>query len=178
MIHTSVFQADYKQLSNAELPSLAADREDLVDDAAMPLDCELARRGLQQDDAKRFKRNLKRIDARDNVGQIGLSSRGIGKQFLGAFRYSTNPEQGLEEFDSTLWTFILFFPVIPLYTVRIRRKICNRSIFWAFADKRFTALDLTSPDLVQVCLTYICAGVAAYVLFHLLIFLLDALILR
>jgi hypothetical protein len=165
-------------MSDGELLCLAADRQDLLVDAVIALDHELAKRGLRQVEAKRFKRNAERIAARDVVGRVGLSLHGIGKQFIGASQYVSNPQTGFEEFNSTLWVFFSFFPILPLSTVRIRRKLRGRSIFWAFGSKDFTPLGANSPDFMHVAVTYLGAAAAAYGVLRLLLFLLDSIILR
>jgi len=107
------FQANYQHMSDEELLCVAADRGELVEDAVIALDAELAKRGLRQGQAQKFRRSVERVKARDYVGNTGLSYRGSGKQFLGASNYTTDNESRLEEFDSTLWAFFAFLPVLP-----------------------------------------------------------------
>ena len=153
--------------------AIAADRQDLVDEAIDALDAELVKRGLRQVDAPKFKRNIDRIEARDTVGHVGLSSRGFGKQFLGASNYSADPTGRFEEFDSTLWAFFSFLPILPLSTIRIRRRLKGKSIFWSFGGSDFTALELEGINFGHVVLTYVGAAASAYLTVRLLLFLLN-----
>ena len=178
MNSTTEFQSDYGLMSDEEFLCLAADRQNLLDQAATALDSELVKRGLRQAQGVTFKRNVDRLAARDTVGRVGLSFRGIGKQFVGASNYIANPQTGFEEFDSTLWVFFSFLPILPLSTVRIRRRLRGRSVFWSFGGKDFTALELKGIDFGHVVVTYVGAAVAAYASLRLFLFLLDSLILR
>jgi hypothetical protein len=172
----ATFEANYDNLTNEELLRIAADREELVEEAAAALDAELQKRGLRQGQAQKFKRNLQRIEARDTVGRLGLSFRGIGKQFLGASNYVADNVNQFEEFDSTLWGFVLYLPVLPLSTVRIRRRLRGKSLFWSFGATDFTTMELRGLNIGQVALTYIGAAVTAYLAFRVLLFLLSTLL--
>jgi hypothetical protein len=171
----STFEANYQGLTNEELLRIAADRDELVEDAAAALDIELQKRGLRHGQAQKFKRNLRRIEARDTVGRLGFSARGIGKQFLGMSNYVADNLNELEEFDSTLWAFIMFLPVFPISTVRIRRRLRGKSYFWSFGGTDFTTMELRGLDFGQVVLTYIGAAITAYLAFQVLVLLLSTL---
>jgi len=158
--------------------AIVADRQDLDDAAIDVLDAELVRRGLRQADAAKFRKKVDRIEARDTVGQVGLSSRGLGKQFLGASNYSADAQPGFEEFDSTLWIFAWFLPILPISTVRIRRRAEGKSIFWSFGGSGFIALELKGINFGHVALTYVGAATCAYLGIRLLLFVLESLFLR
>jgi len=70
---TTDFHSQYAAMADEELLSVAADRQDLVEEAAFTLDAEMRQRGLNYEQARTFKRNLDRINARD-------SARGRAKQ--------------------------------------------------------------------------------------------------
>lgn len=167
------FEANYGNLTNEELLRIAADRDELVEEAAAALDAELQKRGLGQGQAQRFKRSLQRIEARDTVGRLGLSFRGIGKQFFGVSNYVADNVKQFEEFDSTLWVVILYLPIFPLSTVRIRRRLRGKSVFWSFGATDFTTMELRGLNFGQVALTYIGAAITAYLAFQTLLLLLS-----
>jgi len=178
-VDTAEFQASYEQMSNEELLCVAADRKDLLEEAGVALDAELVKRGLRKEDAKTFKRNVDRLSARDVVGRVGLNFRGFGKQFLGASNFEKDSSSGFQEFDSTLWYFYSFLPIVPIATVKIRRRSDQRSsIFWSFGDKGFTPLELKGIEFFHVALTYLGAAVTAYVALRLFFILFDSLFLR
>jgi len=66
----SEFTAHYAQLSNDELLCLWADRSTLVADAAMALDSEIQRRGLNKQNAARIKSRLDALAAREKKGPL------------------------------------------------------------------------------------------------------------
>ena len=171
----AAFEANYENLTDEELLRIAADREELVEEAAAALEVELQKRGLRQGQAQKFKRNLQRIEARDTVGRLGIGVRGIGKQFLGASNYVADNVNQFEEFDSTLWGFVLYLPVLPISTVRIRRRLRGKSFFWSLGATDFTTMELKGLDFGQVALTYVGAAITAYLAFQTLVLLLSAL---
>ncbi|MDT8070337.1 MAG: hypothetical protein ROO76_19385 [Terriglobia bacterium] len=171
----ATFEANYEGLTNEELLRIAADREELVEEAKAALDAELQKRGLRQGQAQKFKRNLQRITARDTVGRLGFSSRGYGKQFLGMSNYAADDVNGFEEFDSTLWFFFMFLPVVPLSTVHIRRRLKGKSFFWSFGRTDFTTMHLRGLNFGQVGLTYVGAAITAYIALQALLLLLSTL---
>jgi hypothetical protein len=148
------FQANYEQMTDDELLDIAADQQELVEDAARALAAEMQKRGLKQGQASKFRRNVERLKARDAVGRIGISFRGYGKQFIGALNYAADESSGYEEFDSTLWGFVMFLPLLPLPTVRIRRRLRGRSVFWSFGSTDYTTMESRGIDFSQVALTY------------------------
>ncbi len=165
-------------MSDEELLYVAADRQDLVEEAAGALNSELAKRGLREANATKFKNSVDRIAAWETIGKVGLSFQGSGKQFVGASNYSEDSQTGFEEFDSILWLFFAFIPLLPLSTLRIKRRTQRRSIFWSFWNKDFTAIELKGINFGQVVLTYIGAAIVAYAEIHLLLFAFDALFLH
>ncbi len=171
MLNTTDFQQHYQQLSNEELLLVAADRQELTDDAVAALDVELTKRGLHRGQGVKLKRNVERITARDAVGHIGLSYRGWGKQFIGARNYVADETSGFEEFDSTLWLFVAFVPLVPLAGVHIRRRLQKKSVFWSFGNTGFTPVSLRDLDLLQVLATYAGACVELFVVVQLVRFI-------
>jgi hypothetical protein len=171
----ATFETNYEHLTNEQIMGIAADREELVPEAVAALDAEMQKRGLRQGQAQKFKRNLQRIEARDAVGRLGLGVRGIGKQFLGASNYVADNVNQFEEFDSTLWGFVLYLPILPISTVRIRRALRGKSFFWSFGATDFTTMELKGIDFGQVALTYVGAAITAYLAFQTLLLLLSAL---
>jgi hypothetical protein len=67
----SEFTANYAHLSDDELLSLWADRNTLVPEAAIALDCELERRGLDKRNSTRVKKRLDSLAAREAKGPLG-----------------------------------------------------------------------------------------------------------
>ncbi len=164
-MQTADFRATYAQMSDEELLCLAADRHGLSEDAIRALDAELHHRGLHSGQSLKLKRNFERLRARDLVGTLGFTFRGLGRHFLGASNYTANLTARYEEFDSTLWRFIGFLPVFPVATVHIRRPLLGRSTFWSFRSPQRTLLELLPLDAAQVATTYAALLASAIVLF-------------
>jgi hypothetical protein len=66
----SEFTANYAHLSDDELLRLWADQGTLVPEAALALDNELRRRGLNKQNAARIKKRLDTLDAREEKGPL------------------------------------------------------------------------------------------------------------
>ncbi len=103
----------------------------------------------------KLKRSVERVTARDAVGHIGLSCRGWGKQFIGARNYVADEATGFEEFDSVLWIFVAFLPLVPLVGVHIRRRLRKKSVFWFFGNTDFTPMAMRGLDMFLVLGTYL-----------------------
>lgn len=157
------FQIHYARLPDEELLLIAADRDNLISEAANALDAEMAARSLSFKQAGKLKKSAARNEARDRVGKIGLSFRGWGKQFIGAANYAPNESQGFEEFDSTLWLFALYLPVIPLATIRVRRPVKGQTVFWSFDDHEFSPVETRPLKMIYVLATYTATAVLVLV---------------
>lgn len=168
MDSTPEFRSHYAQLPDEQLLLIAADRHDLVSDAVPALESEMTRRGLSGSHAAQFTQNLKRTTARDQICDLGLSFHGWGKQFLGASRYEIEAGADFEEFDTTLWFFVSYVPLLPIKTVRIRRMTRGQAIFWSFKDKRFYSAAGGSLNWFQVALTYSIVWLVLFSGYHLL----------
>lgn len=66
----SEFATHYSHLGDGELLCLWADRDTLVPEAAMALDSELQRRGLNKQNATRIKKRLDALAARERKGPL------------------------------------------------------------------------------------------------------------
>jgi hypothetical protein len=87
-----------------------------------------------------------------SFGRIRLY-RGIGKKFYGRSNYTHDSERQLEEFDTTFWFVLLFVPLLPLRSCRIRRKYRQR---WnVFASKTYQVVDRLPRKWGQILLTWL-----------------------
>jgi len=105
---TGTFTIRYEQMTDDELLRVAAERETLVPDAVIAIDTELARRGFSVATAKKETKRTERKGTRRAIGHLGLSSRGSGKHFFGVSNYRLNPSSDTEEFDSTIWLWMIW----------------------------------------------------------------------
>ncbi len=142
---------DYKQLTDGEILKLANEKEQLIEDARIALDLELKVRRLTMADAASFHAELKKDELEQRVGALSLLPFwGVGRLFFGMENDVADPASGSEEFDSTLWILGLLFPLIPIGTFRIRRKLQSRGLFWPWKNYSFTVLEQKKRDWWQI----------------------------
>lgn len=167
----TTFTRQYEQMSDSELLRIAAERDTLVADAAAAIDAELTRRGFTVEQAKKETKRTERKRTRRQIGRLGLSFRGVGKHFFGISNYSLDPVTQVEEFDSTLWLWVLWLPIVPLASYRIRRRECRKSVFWSFRKEPFSTLNEAPPRLSHVLIGIVFSTATALVAFNILVLL-------
>lgn len=87
-----------------------------------------------------------------SFGRIRLY-RGIGKKFYGKSNYAHDSQYQIEEFDTTFWFVLLYFPLIPLRSYRIRRKY--RSRWNIFGSKTYQMVHRIPRKWGQIFFTWI-----------------------
>jgi hypothetical protein len=149
---------DYRGKRDDELLRLALDPNSLTSEAAHALFAELKKRKL--DSAARLsefsqeEKHYKHLDDID-LGEVGLSFRGNGRRLYGRFNLETRGTS--EEYDTTMFAVIAYFPLVPLGAYRFLREQ---------GSKQFTVLDKRPLDWSQVLLVWLKAtAVIAAVLF-------------
>jgi hypothetical protein len=118
---TTDFLAQYQTLDDDEILRLAADRESLVEEARPALDSELLRRKLTQESMGRYQADMKRAEMSQQLSNLNSLSYGTGKRLFGKRAYTSDPASKYDEFDNTLWIVVLWIPLVPIATFRIRR---------------------------------------------------------
>ena len=122
------FAEKYRKLSDDELVSLWTDRAELTPEASEQLQLEMANRHLTESRAAEIAQEqaeLARVVELQTTIYLGVSKLGIG--FLGR-RNRVAIEEGFEEFTSTRFICIMYFPLIPLGSYRLRHKLRG---FWS-----------------------------------------------
>lgn len=76
--------------------------------------------------------------------------RGIGRKRFGKADYSYNSDTGLEQFRTTIFVVIIYFPLIPIGTFLIEKK---RSL----SSNRMTVLERLPLDWEQILKVWIVA---------------------
>jgi hypothetical protein len=124
---------EYQNLTDDEVLQLAAEREQLTDDARIVLDWELGRRRLSIKDLQSHRiayehaQKLERARTQHKILSRGSYDRsGIGFRFLGKRSFRREPSGQSEEYDSTRWFVVLWIPVFPIATFTVRRTIVRR----------------------------------------------------
>ena len=114
---------EYQNLTQDELLHLAEERDQLTDDARLALDGELNRRRLSSSDIDSHRLECEVADKADKLRRAAPSyihNVGLGKKFFGKTNRHRDTERPFEQYDTTLWFVVLWFPVFPIasYTVR------------------------------------------------------------
>lgn len=143
----------YEHLSESELLHLATEREQLTDESRLRLDAELSRRGLGAEQIRSYSAETIALCKAEELEVKLRLYRGIGTTFYGRSHYSCDPELRTEEFDTTLWFVLAYFPLIPIRGYRIRRRFRPR---WnIFASNTFHVLSRLPCDWEQILFTWI-----------------------
>lgn len=149
------FAAEYEHMSDDEVLRIAGDRKDLLDDARTALESELRRRGLTAANISEYKADVERAEIRQEISDLPFLFRGgIGKRLFGKREHVVSPGGKTEEFDTTLWIVIFWLPVIPLCTLRVRRRINKWTDVNPYVAYRFTALHQKSLDWHMIFITW------------------------
>ncbi|HXM67285.1 MAG TPA: hypothetical protein VN911_11180 [Candidatus Acidoferrum sp.] len=118
------FSPDYATKTDEELLHIALDAESLTPDARSALSSELKKRQLDSPDEltkfvaeRRYHQHLDDI----NLGNLVLVvPHGVGRRAYGRTNIETIGTR--EEYDTTVFGVVFYFPLIPLATYRFSRE--------------------------------------------------------
>lgn len=161
----------YEHLTEDELLHVAGESEQLTDEARLALESELSRRNLSTSDINAYKQHLADDDKADQLRSARLQvvpNVGLGKKFLGMTNRRRDPNGLFEQYESTLWFVVLWFPVYPIATYTVRRDL-ERWLGMTFTSNE-VALDRHSRNWEMILLTWVKAS--AFLLALRLMFLL------
>ena len=117
---------EYQYLTHDELLRLTTEKEQLTDEARLALEGELDRRRLSSSDIDAYRIQREAADKADKLKRATPSyihSVGLGKKFLGKTNRHRDAERLFEQYDTTLWFVVLWFPVFPIATYTVRRDL-------------------------------------------------------
>jgi hypothetical protein len=117
---------EYQHLTQDELLHLAAEKEQLTDEARLALEGELNRRKLSRSDIGSYRLESEAADEADKLKRATPSyirNVGLGKKFFGKTNRHRHTERLFEQYDTTLWFAVLWFPVFPIATYTVRRDL-------------------------------------------------------
>jgi hypothetical protein len=137
---------DYKGKSDDELLRLELDADSLTTEAKQSLLTELKERKLDSPrrlaEFKEEQEHYKHLDD-INLGNLELH-HGTGRHTYG--RYDREVRGTSEEYDTTLFAVVFFFPLIPMAAYRMLREQ---------GSKQFRVLDKRPLDWSQVALVWL-----------------------
>jgi hypothetical protein len=121
---------EYQYLTTDEILRIASQKEQLTDEARMALETELTRRKLSDGEVQSYKEEylaaerVEKVRAANRItGSSWFSQRGVGFKFLGKSNGRRDPSGRVEEYESTQWFIIFWFPVYPVATFTVRRTL-------------------------------------------------------
>jgi hypothetical protein len=149
---------DYAALTLDELLRLAYQKNELTVEARRALDLELNRRqvtpevlAVGQTEIAKFERDEER-----DVREFSLMTGGIARKLFGKSKYACDERHRIEEFSATLWFVLLWIPVFPIATYRVRRRFRRWWQFWV--SDRYHVFDKLPRDWEQILLTWVKAA--------------------
>ncbi|HKW17485.1 MAG TPA: hypothetical protein VJO35_08265 [Terriglobales bacterium] len=132
---------NYAEKSDDELLALATEAGSLTAEARDALRLELKDRKLDSPTAvAKFSDEQNRFNLADEMSRLGLSWRGNGRR---AYGKSNTEVSGLnEEYDTTIFVVVSYFPLIPTGTYRVCRQQ-GAGEFRAVAEKPLNWAQIT-----------------------------------
>jgi hypothetical protein len=164
---------EYENLTEDELLNLAQERDQLTDEARVMLDSELSRRRLGSADVKTYREESASFEDAEELKRAKFTfspSRGLGKKFYGKANRRRDPSGRFEEYDSTLWFMVLYFPVFPIASFTVR-CILTKWLGMTVRSKEIP-IECHPPDWNQILLTWVKAT-GILLLFRLLFLLFE-----
>jgi len=156
---------DYHHLTDDELLHIAEDRNNLTDEARLALDTELNSRKLTSADIDTYRVGREEAEKADQLQRARTTysfNRGITKEFFGKANRRRDPSGAFEEYESTLWFVVFWFPLFPIGTFTLRRDIKRwLGIEWKGSE---VALERHPRNWEQILLTWIKAVVVLWVI--------------
>jgi hypothetical protein len=138
---------DYSAKSDDELLSLALEANLLTDEARGALSAELRRRNLDSpEQLANFSQeqiHYKHLEDID-IGNLGLSGHGMGRRLYG--RSNVEIHGTAEEYNSTVFAVVFFFPLVPMGAYRLLREQ---------GSKEFRVLAKKPVDWIEVGIVWL-----------------------
>lgn len=151
--------AEYQHLTADELLHLAEEREQLTQEARLALDGELSRRKLSPSDIDSYRVQRETADRADKLKRAVRSyipNVGLGKKFFGKTNRRRDAGGLFEEYDTTLWFVVLWFPIFPIATFTVKREL-ERWLGLTVASSEI-AIERHPRNWEQILLTWVKAA--------------------
>jgi hypothetical protein len=152
-------RVEYSHLTADELLHLAEAREQLTDEARLALDSELSRRSLSPSDIDCYRVERETADKADKLKRATPSyihNVGLGKIFLGKTKRHRDSEKLVEQYDTTLWFVVFWFPLFPIATFTVRRDLERWLGFTVASDA--VVIERHPRNWEQILLTWVKAS--------------------
>jgi hypothetical protein len=145
----------YEHLTDDEIVNLAGQRQFLTPEALPVLDAELRKRNITPEALQSYQEENDRTRKAEElrIAKLGLY-RGTGRKLFGKAHLSYDALSGYEEYDTTLWFVLLWFPLIPIAHYTIKRR--HRENWWEqiFSGSDFSVLGKLPLESGQILATW------------------------
>jgi hypothetical protein len=152
--------AEYQHLTADEILHLAEERDHLTEEARLALDWELQRGKLSPSDVDSYRIEHAASERAENLrvasrlsGISYISHVGVGRKFLGKSNRRRDPSGLFEQYETTLWFVVLWFPVFPIATCTVRSKL-ERWLGLSIASSE-VAIERHPRNWEQILLTWV-----------------------
>jgi hypothetical protein len=157
--------AEYQHLTEDELLRLAGEREQLTQEARLALDGEFKRRKLTPSDIDSYRLQREAADKAYLLKRAAprfIPHVGMGKKFLGKANRRRDAGGLFEEYETTLWFVVLWFPIFPIATFTVKRDL-ERWLGLTVASSE-VAIERHPRNWEQILLTWVKAAVVVFAL--------------
>jgi hypothetical protein len=165
--------ADYQHLTADELLHLAEERGQLTQEARLTLDGELNRRKLSPSDIDSYRVQREAADKADRLKRAARSytyNVSLGRKFLGQTNRRRDASGLFEEYETTRWFVVLWFPIFPIATFTVKREL-ERWMGLTVASSE-VAIERHPRNWEQILLTWVKAALVVLALRLTFLFLL------
>ena len=152
---------NYSQCSDEELCKIALDTQSLTPEAALVLEDELKRRGLTKAQVHSIASEVQASEAERPVAEklTLFSARGTGFCFFGKDDVTSTDD--CEEYTTTMWFQVFFFPIVPIASYRVRMHSDD------FKPRVIEKIDYDWPQIGSTFIKAVIAALALYIFLRL-----------
>jgi hypothetical protein len=150
---------EYQSLSDDELLHLGEESDQLTEEARLEFETELSRRKLSLRDIDSYRSQREAAETSDALKHARpkfVHNSGVGQMFLGKTNRRPDPSGLFEEYESTLWFVIFWFPVFPIASYTVRQDF-NRWLGFRWAGGE-VSVERHPRNWEQILLTWVKAG--------------------
>jgi hypothetical protein len=146
----SDYNTTYRQITNEQLLNLGKDCASLCDDALVAFKSELAARGLDDQDIAEQAERVRKGEIEDSQRKpLAQSFNGFGTKLYGKRNFEPDGS-----FITTLWVVILWIPLIPLKSIRVKEAGRGPSTVFSVWSRSYLVITQSRPDIRQILNVY------------------------
>ena len=144
------YRIRYRQMTNEQLLNLGKDCASLCDEALVAFRSELATRELDDEDITEQAERVRKGELEDSQRKpLAQSFNGFGTKLYGKRNFEPDGS-----FSTTLWVVILWIPLIPLKSIRVKDVGSGPSTLFSVWSRSYLVLAQSRLDVRQVLNVY------------------------